>query len=373
MKTVAIISMSRSASDGRILRHISALTGHFHVVTIGFGPSPSGVVSHIEIPSAASYLPINLRAIVPHLLRLYRLSSSHTAAVSFVADHLRRAQYDLLLLNDVQTLPLLDQFSGPAIVDMHEYAPREMEEDWRFRVLLMRYYHWLCSRYLPLAAKVVTVSPGLAREFRHEFGVACHLVMNAREQHDLPIRRTDPPPMRLVHSGLAASARRLEIMIEAVDGLPGVTLDMYLVAAPRQPATLRRLKHAASRTPNVRILDPVPSRELPHTINRYDLALIYLAPDNFSIRHSMPNKLFDSVQARVGVVTGPSPDMAGFVAAHGIGRSTEVFTAESLRALISSLGPSEVDRFKEASDAVARSFHAAAEGEKLAAIALEIV
>lgn len=41
-----------------------------------------------------------------------------------------------------------------------------------------------------------------------------------------------------------------------------------------------------------------------------------LPPVSFNHRYAMPDKLFDCLQARFGVLIGPSPEMAGVVREH---------------------------------------------------------
>jgi len=365
MKTLAIISMTQTARDNRVLRHVAALSQAFHIITIGFGPRPPGVIQHISIPPSLQYLPLNPTALIPHLLHLYQVSSTRTSAVRFVRVALDQLTVDAVLLNDVQTLPLMDSISVPVMVDMHEYAPLEMEEDWRFRIFLMRYYSWLCRRYLPRAACISTVSRSLAEEFSRIFGVNCSVILNARGELGLPVTKSSLPPLRLVHSGLAARARHLEVMIDAVANVPGVQLDLYLVQAPRQQAVLHRLKRRAQRTNNVRVMDPVTSDDLPEVISQYDLALIYISPSSFSLKHGIPNKLFDSIQARVGIVSGPSPDIVDFCRRTGVGVWTEHFSPIALRELLAQLTSEAVNAMREASDVTARQFNQHSEASKL--------
>jgi hypothetical protein len=365
MKTILIVTNSQVSTDVRVLRHIAALKDDYRIVTVGYGPRPPDVAEHLEIPPRLRFIPLNPSALVPHLIGLYRLSSRNTAAIRLVATAIRSVHFDLVLLNDAQTLPLVENLDTPVIADMHEYAPREMEKDWRFRFFLKRYYAWLCHRYLPRATTVTTVSPSLAREYSTEFRVEAELIYNSREYLSLKVRPTGGSPIRLIHTGLAARDRRLDVMIDAVAEMNGFSLDMFLVSAPRQGAVLQRLVRRARRTSNVRIMEPVPSDALPALINQYDVSLVYLSPISFSVRHSLPNKLFDSIQARVAVVVGPSPDMVEFCREHDFGLLVREFAAESLSNCLSTLDVQAVDILKRRSDEVASVVTAAREAEKL--------
>lgn len=364
-KRLLVVSMTTTIKDVRIMRHVQYLSKTFDVVTIGYGEAPQEVVSHIQIPDHMKYLPLSPTSLFLHLLGKYELSSRNTQALKFVREKINLVRCHVALLNDVQTLPLIPLFKSPVVVDMHEYAPREMEDDWRFRFFLMKYYQWLCKTYLGRAQLVTTVSEGLSAAYEENYGVECTTVFNARELRNLPIREFESEPIRLIHSGLAARSRKLDVMINAAANHPNLTLDLFLVQAPRQSRELKRLRRIAHQTNNVRVMDPVPSQSLPDVINQYDLFLAYLAPSNFSLEHCMPNKLFDSIQARVGIVTGPSVDMAQFCKTENIGVSTEHFDSKELKNLLLSLSQTQINQFKISCDASAQRITAETEAEKM--------
>jgi glycosyltransferase involved in cell wall biosynthesis len=131
--------------------------------------------------------------------------------------------------------------------------------------------------------------------------------------------RTKPEgQIRLVHHGHAAPNRRIEAMIEAVRCAgSGYCLDLYLVE--NEPAYMQQLRRLASEAGNVQILQPVPFDEIVPMLRQYDLGFYLLAPTNLNHLHALPNKFFEFVQAGLGVVIGPSPDMAAFAKEYGFG------------------------------------------------------
>ena len=373
-KRMLVISTTNMESDVRINRHIRSLQSDFEIITIGYGSRPNESTRHIEIPSGLPYLPISLASLPPHIFRRFDRSAQATPAVKFIRAALAKLKYDCALINDVQCLPLAPFIERPFIVDMHEYAPLEMEEDWRFRVLLMRYYAFLCRKYLPLASKVVTVSPGLARKYKSEFGVDVETVFNARSevQSSSLANKSSDETIRLVHTGLAAKARHLEWMIEAVGNVPGVSLDLYLVKAPRQSRTLNSLVKASLKYKNCSVNPPVPSSELPIVISQYDAGLLFIAPSSFSLRHCLPNKLFDCIQARRPAIVGPSPDMADFVRQHDVGFVCPTFDIDDLRKTLTGLSRADLEEKTEALNRIAVSINEESEGQKLRSIVLSL-
>ena len=138
-------------------------------------------------------------------------------------------------------------------------------------------------------------------------------------------------------------------MIRAAGDIAGVTFDLYLIPSPRAPRYLAQLRTMADSTANVRILDPVPMAEVPETLDAYDLGIYLLAPTSFNNEHALPNKFFDFVQSGLGMIVGPSPEMAAAVRKHDMGLVLADFRAETLRTALFALEPTQVDRWKQAS------------------------
>ena len=99
--------------------------------------------------------------------------------------------------------------------------------------------------------------------------------------------------------------------------------------------------------------DPVPYAELTQTLRSYDVGVHILPPVNFNNRWALPNKIFDYVQARLGVIVGPSPEMSRVLAAHGFGAVADGFTVADLTRVLDTVTPSVVAGWKAASDAAA--------------------
>jgi hypothetical protein len=368
---IVIISFSNIDKDVRLLRHIAALASRFSITTITYGPQVSSVDCHFQIPNGVTYLPISPLNIIRAVSKRFKKLDEHIPANKWTKEILQSINYDILMLIDVETLPLIKFANNAAkiVVDLYEYAPREMEEDWRFRILLMKYHYYLCKTFLPSANQISTVSPGLAHEYMAQFDLKnVHVIRNARELSNLERHDTTSLPIRLVHTGLAAKSRVLENMIFAVGGLQEFHLDLYLVAAPFQRRYLKRLHRISRRYDNVKIKNPVPSHSLPQLINEYDIGLLVISPSNFSLLHALPNKLFDCVQARVGVVVGPSPDMSEFVTSAEVGFVTADFTSLSIRQTLQGLTFEQINECKLKTDNLAKLVNSDSEGNKLLAM-----
>jgi hypothetical protein len=355
--TVLVISYSPLYRDARVLRQIRLLVADHDVTTVGYGPAPDGVVGHVQIPDEIVYWHKDRRALLAHA---YQRTYDTMPVQRWLRARLPVGQHDVVLADDADTVPLAVGLRPRAGVhaDLHEYAPRQNEESLPWRLVVAPYYRWLVRTWVTRADSVSTVSPGLASEYRREFGIDAALVLNAPPLADLsPTPVGDP--IRLVHAGNGVPDR-LETMLAAMALLTSpATLDLYLIDQGDGYVPSLRERYAGSG--RVRIHDPVPTEEIVSTLNGYDVGVYVLPPISFNFRHALPNKFFDFVQARLGVVLGPSPEMAALVRRHGFGVVSDDFTAESFARALETLTPQAVDGYKAAAHAVARDLSADAQ------------
>jgi glycosyltransferase involved in cell wall biosynthesis len=340
-----------------VLRQLDVLRQHGEVTTVGYGPVPQGVKRHIEVPQNASSLPETPLGVARLALRLHN-------AVEFTAPGekavLRQAvesgPYDLVVANDARALPLAFAAAGeaPVLADMHEWAAEERATVLVWRLLVGPYFEALCKKYLPRAAAVTSVSSGLAGLYRDRYGVATEVVRSAADFQDLAPTPVDPHAIRLVHSGTADAERNIVELIDAVDRLGDrFTLDLYLIEVPGGHLNVIRKKAAA--TPGVTVHPPVPPDTLPRVLNQYDLGVFLYPLKTLSHLYHLPNKFFDFVQARLGLVFSPAPEIDDHIGRYGLGIVTTGTSADALVEALRDLTADDVKGYKEAADRAARA------------------
>ncbi|MDF0514640.1 glycosyltransferase family 1 protein [Agromyces sp. H3Y2-19a] len=357
-RRLLILSFSPIAADARVLKQVTEFSGRYEVITCGYGEAPAGVARHIRIPDAERINDLDGRLITLHW---YSRAYWRLSAVRWARRALAGLQVDAAIANDVEAVPVAlairPRFGVHA--DLHEYSPRLHEEIPAWLKRIKPYYDWLCRRYVSKASSWSTVSEGLAREYARQFGFVPVIVTNAAPYADLgPHDVRDP--IRLVHSGACLKNRNLMALVEGVDAADGAaTLDLYLT--PNDPGLLAELASRASRSEWVEVRDPVPYRELVSTLNGYDVGVHLLPPVNFNNEWALPNKIFDYVQARLGVIVGPSAEMAEVVRQHGFGAVTADFSADGLRRVVADLDRATVAGWKRLADAHARELSSEAQ------------
>jgi hypothetical protein len=349
-RSLLIVSFSPIVSDARLLKQIAVFRDEYDIVTCGYGPAPEGVAEHISIPDELAVWRYPRLLVI---LRQYRRAYRGNAAIAAATRALAGRTFDVAIANDVDAVGvvLATGVRDGVHADLHEYSPRQHEELLRFRLFVKPFIEWMCRRHVARADSWTTVSAGLARAYEKRFGFRPDVVTNAAPYVDAeptPCHR----PLRLVHSGAALRNRHLGVLVDGVLAAREATLDLYLT--PNDPGYLEELRAVAARSERITLHDPVPYRQLPETLRGYDVGVHILPPVNFNNRWALPNKIFDYVQARLGVICGPSPEMAEYVRRYGIGWVAEDFTAPALTRTIDALTPSAVDAAKAASHAHAR-------------------
>lgn len=345
-----ILSYSRIASDARVLKQIARFKTRFDVTTCGHGPAPDGVVEHVSIPDDKLYYDLDGSLIT---MRRYRKAYWKLGAVSWSLEHLAGRKFDVAIGDDMEAVPVALKLKPKhgVLADLHEYSPRLKDENPAWRERITPWALWVCRHYVRKAWSWTTVSRGIVDEYEKECGFRPELVTNAAPYQDA----TPTPvasPIRLVHSGACLRNRQLHVMAEAVIAASNdVTIDFYLT--PNDPPYLQELKDLAATSPRVTVHDPVPYAQLQETLNRFDIGIHVLPPINFNNKLALPNKLFDYVQARLGVVIGPSVEMQHYVDTYGIGLTAADFTAAATREAIEKLTIESTTAFKAKAHAAA--------------------
>lgn len=362
-KTILVISYSNLATDPRVNRQIRWLSEFYRVIAAGLAdPGMAGVpfisLRHVQ---PAKSLPGRIKSALHLLARRYDSHYWHLPATVAGLRALEGVGADLVLANDLEALPLALRAAGvaPVVFDAHEYAPRQFDNSLTWKVFLQGYQTYLCKAYIPCAAAMFTVCQGIADQYERDTGVRPRVLTSAPEYHDLQpnLKPDGVDKIRMIHHGAASPPREIERMIAAMRFLDDrFELDFLLV--PGSQAYIARLQEVARPDPRIRFLPPVPMRELVAFSSAYDIGLFLVPPTTFNLRHTLPNKFFEFIQARLAVAIGPSPEMARLVKEHDCGVVAADFEPRSFAAILSRLDHAQINHFKQRSHAAARALSA---------------
>jgi hypothetical protein len=366
MKSVLVLAFSNLKHDTRISRQLHWLQKHYRVTVVCFDGNPENT-EVIKIDQTALTLVRKGLLAAALTLRIFSLAYRLLHDYSKLVPSLQSRKFDLIIANDIDTLPLAFSIKGNSstqiVFDAHEYAPRHFEDKKLWRMFFQPLYLHLCRKYIPKVDGMLTVGKGLADEYEKNFGIKPVIITNATRYHDTAASEIKPDTIRLIHHGIANPSRKLELMIDMMDLLDKrFTLDMILMtsdfASAQTKSYINGLKERVAKNPKIRIIPPVKSHEVVPLIQQYDIGVFLIPPINFNYANTLPNKLFEYFQARLGIAIGPTPEMAAIVKEYNIGVVSDDFTAENLAAKLNSVTEADLRKFKTNAEAAAKALNA---------------
>jgi len=280
--------------------------------------------------------------------------------------------YDIVLVNDLHLLPwavkAIPVFAkGTVVLDLHEvYAGNGTSLP--YRLLIARYDDWLLTFITShVFTRYLTVAEGIADLYHKQYGITRpEVIRNVAPYEELEPSPVDPDDIVLVHHGYAAVERGIDIMLDAALLLePRFRLVLMVLGDERALAPLRR--HAAIAAGRAEFREPVKVAEVARALNAYDLELIFFPPRFANNIYALPNKFFEAIQGRIGVVIGESPEIVGFVRENGFGVVVDGWTGKDLANVLNGVSADEIAAMKRAANDAAFDFSSRGEGPRFLA------
>jgi hypothetical protein len=129
MPSVLVLSFSDLGRDPRVSRQVGWLATEFSVTAAALAPPNRPDVRFVRIAPAFGGKVAKARRGLNFLLRRHERAYWGVYGPAYPA--LAGERPDLIVVNDLDTLPLALRLAGPArtpvVFDAHEYAPREFE------------------------------------------------------------------------------------------------------------------------------------------------------------------------------------------------------------------------------------------------------
>ncbi len=243
----------------------------------------------------------------------------------------------LLVSNDLDTL--LPNFliarlkRKPLVYDSHEYFTETPELVNRPRV--QRIWKSIEASLVPRLRWMITVNESIAQLFEKEYGVKVYVVRN------IPARRKAKSEYSKQHLGLPNDKKLLvlqgsginiqrgaEELTEAMQFLPEAFL-MIIGGGDVLPQLMQYVLENKLQD-RILFLPRMPYEQMMAYTELADLGLTLDKDTNLNYRFSLPNKLFDYIQAHVPVMATPLPEISKIIKEYNIGTFTLDQGAETL-------------------------------------------
>lgn len=373
-KQALIITAKDVASAPRVLREIQTLSQNgWAVDTIGFGGKPVGARSHKAVPQVGT-----LERYLSYLLPAHRLRFEMTLGRRFkFLDRSLTSHYQLVIFHEPTLFPLrgflaLTQSLGNRVhIDLHENHLDTLSRTPIEEMIFGSYRRWEFThldRFVQQENSKTTYSScsdSIAKLYAKRWNRVVHTIRNAPAYKKLLPSQVEEP-IKLVHHGVATRDRFHFEYIKAISASKGsFELHFFLLGGTKHIRKLVRFSKNLGVSNRVFFHSPVPTQDIAQEINRYDVGLVVIPPVTRNEELALPNKLFESAQARLALVSGPNPDMADLLRKWGNGVVLEDWSVEALVDSLEEMEPKQVEGMKFRSNDAARELSSDSDSETI--------
>lgn len=272
---------------------------------------------------------------------------------------LKSKKFDIIVVHNIELLPMcfrIKDTKTKILFDAREYYVENFNDQIKWRILVKPFMHFLTKKYMKKCTWVVTVSDGLSRAYKENYNIDSSVIMSMAAYSDLKPIFNYSNSFKIIHHGIASKSRQIERMIYMMDYVDSrFHLDLMLVKGNKR--YWNYLNKLISERKNISLIQPVAFSEIIPFTNKYDIGLFLCYPSNFNLKHALPNKFFEFIQARLMILIGPSIEMMKIVNQENIGLVSENFEPEMLAKEINKLNSDMINKYKENVNITANYFN----------------
>lgn len=251
--------------------------------------------------------------------------------------YLLRAKVDIILANDLDTMPACYLAAvlrkKKLVFDSHELFSEVPELMNRRRV--RKVWQMLENYYVKRVRLGFTVSNSIAQFYQNKYGVEMEVIRNVaayRHRHEV-VEKVRPNEVKvIIYQGVLNLGRGLELLIRSMVHLPGVQL--WIIGTGDIDDKLKDLSAQMNITDRVEFKGRVSIYDLWKYTSQADVGVSLEEDLGLNYQFSLPNKLFDYIQARIPVVVSDLPEMSLVVSSYAIGRVLYQRTPEALAVIL---------------------------------------
>ena len=241
--------------------------------------------------------------------------------------------------------------SAPIVYDSHEIWPHRNRPDGsRFKSWGLTQIDRIVAH---LATAVIVVSGAYADHFWRRYARRTTVVRNippaaARAPVPAFANMDAIPRPRLLYVGKVAPHRGIEQTMEALPDIPNASFVLVGPGGAPFKEDLRRLAEQLGILERVHFIDLVPLDAVVPTIAQADVGTSIVQNVGLSHVSTLPNKVFEYLQAGLALVVSDFPEVRRVVEQHGVGVAVDPSDSKAIAAVIRGLldDPARLEEFK---------------------------
>ena len=239
---------------------------------------------------------------------------------------------DIITANDLDTIfpcylvSILKKIR--LVYDSHEYFTElpELQKRKLSRAIWLKLEEFL----FPKLKYVSTVGNFIAEAYRKKYNVPVLVIRNMPLKVDCS--SINLKEKIIIYQGAVNMGRGIELMVRAFAFLPDY--ELWIIG---EGLIFKTIQEQCRNVKNVKFLGKKTFQELPLLTVKGMLGLSLEEDLGLNYRYSLPNKIFDYVNARIPVIVSDLPEMRALVEKHHIGQVLFERSPEALSNLISSI------------------------------------
>ena len=341
---VVIVSYSNINYDSRVKRQIQSLKEIYDVIIFGYGNQIFENIKFHKIKNDFCLLK-NIFLLILLLTFQFKTYTYHKYSYKKLFKIIKGQKIKAFILNDCFSWPILDFIDKEkSIVDAHEYTPEEFNEGIIWRLIKKRYKTW-CSSYVKLAKNNFSVEKNICYKWQLFSGKEFEELRNFSYYCEINNINKIQKPIKITHHGICNKSRKIEYMIQSIIDC-GSQYNGYFYLEIKSKRLKNKLIKMTNGT-NVNIYPPLKEEELIINTSRFDIAILSIYPSNINYKFCLPNKLFQFIQARLPIVSGPTPSIIEIIKKYRIGIIADSFYPNDLSKAILSLSNENIIEMKK--------------------------
>lgn len=229
---------------------------------------------------------------------------------------------DILVANDLDTLLanyLVSVIRNKKIIyDSHEYFTEVPEL--QNRKIVKSIWKYIEKSIVPKLKSTYTVSEPIAeiynKQYKTNFKVIRNLPNYSEKKSTSNIFQTSKKI--IIYQGALNIGRGIEMVISAMKNIDNAIF--VIIGNGDITISLKKLTNSENVENKVMFIDKVPFEKLSNYTNSADIGISLEENTNLNYYFSLPNKLFDYIQAEIPILVSDLPEMKKIVQNYNIGQ-----------------------------------------------------